>query len=71
MSNTNEKSVRNRKIYEERRSGAQVTDLALKYGVSLPRIHRICLKEENKDLQEKVARLEDDLLLCRRQIKKD
>jgi len=71
MSNSNEKTTRNRKIYEERKSGAQVTDLALKYGVSLPRIHRICLKEENKDLHEQISRLEDDLLLCKRQIKKD
>jgi len=52
MGNKNEKSPRNRMIFEERERGAQVSELAEKYGVSLPRIHRICMKEENKKLKK-------------------
>lgn len=46
-----EKSSRNAIIYQERKAGASAVDLAKKYGLSNPRIHRICLKEENKDLK--------------------
>ena len=30
----------------------QVVELSDKYGVSMPRIHRICMKEENKALNK-------------------
>lgn len=66
MSRENEKTGRNRIIYQEKKNGTPVVDLAVKYGVSLPRIHRICLREENKELKvineqlrERIKELED------------
>jgi len=63
--NTNEKTNRNHQIYLEREQGAQVIELADKYGVSMPRIHRICMKEENKTLKLENANLLAELNLCK------
>lgn len=63
--NANEKTNRNHQIYLEREQGAQVVDLANKYGVSMPRIHRICMKEENKALKVENANLLAELNLCK------
>lgn len=57
----NEKSARNRVIYLKKINGAQVCDLAQEYGVSLPRIYRICLKEENKELHIENERLRQEI----------
>lgn len=61
MSNKNEKTDRNGIIFRERQKGVPVAELAARYSLSLPRIHRICLKEENKYLKEKVNDLECQL----------
>jgi len=66
MSNINEKSNRNREIYLERESGEQIVTLAKKHNLSLPRIHRICLKEENKALKQENERLLFELDTCQR-----
>ena len=63
--NTNEKTDRNRKIFLEREQGVQVVELSDKYGVSMPRIHRICMKEENKALKIQNANLLAELNLCK------
>lgn len=65
MPNSNEKTARNREIYEARERGAQVVELASQYGLSLPRIHRIVMAEENKELKLENARLAADLSICR------
>lgn len=54
---TDEKSTRNALIYQDRLDGVAAVDIAKKYGVSGPRIHRICLQEENKALRKEVAEL--------------
>lgn len=64
MANSNEKTNRNRLIFEEREKGELVATLASKYELSLPRIHRICMKEENKDLKLKNALLKAELQSC-------
>ena len=56
-----EKSVRNALIWAERKDGVPPTDIAKKYNLSEPRIHRICLKEENKELKLRVRELEAKL----------
>lgn len=61
MSNSNEKTLRNGNIYRQKLGGIPVTELAQKYNLSLPRIHRICLKEENKALKNRVRELEQEL----------
>lgn len=63
--NANEKTNRNYQIYLEREQGVQVVELADKYGVSMPRIHRICMKEENKALKLENANLLAELNLCK------
>ena len=52
VNNSNEKSDRNRMIFEERYNGAMVVELSKKYHLSIPRIHRIVMQEENKVLKE-------------------
>lgn len=62
--NQNELSKRNREIYEQREGGAMVVELSQQYGLSIPRIHRICQQEEVKDLREKNILLENKLNSC-------
>jgi len=62
--NQNELSIRNRSIYEERVGGAMVIELSDKYGLSIPRIHRICQQEELKELRETNIRLENRVNSC-------
>lgn len=57
----NEKSERNRIIYLQKVSGRPVVEIAAEYGLSMPRIHRICLKEENKALKIKNQQLIDEI----------
>ena len=57
----NEKSERNRIIYLQKISGRPVVEIAAEYGLSMPRIHRICLKEENKALKIKNQQLIDEI----------
>ena len=57
----NEKSERNRIIYLQKLSGRPVVEIAAEYGLSMPRIHRICLKEENKALKIKNQQLIDEI----------
>lgn len=66
-----EKSGRNALIYQDKKNGVAATDIAKKYNVSAPRIHRICLKEENKELKIKnlsleaeICKLKEDLKVC-------
>lgn len=65
VNNQNELAIRNRKIYEAREGGAMVIDLAKQYGLSIPRIHRICTQEEVKDLRERNVQLENELNSCK------
>ena len=51
--NANEKSDRNRCIYNEREQGALIVSLSDKYKLSIPRVHRIVMQEENKVLKNK------------------
>lgn len=62
--NQNELGARNRKIFEERENGAMVVELAQQYGLSIPRIHRICQQEEVKDLRERNVLLENQVNSC-------
>jgi Mor family transcriptional regulator len=62
--NQNEQTKRNREIFEERENGAMVVELSQKYGLSIPRIHRICIQEEVKDLREKNVLLENKINSC-------
>lgn len=62
--NQNEQTKRNREIFEERENGAMVVELSQKYGLSIPRIHRICIQEEVKDLREKNILLENKVNSC-------
>lgn len=64
--NKNEKAERNREIFNEREHGALVVEIAQRYGLSIPRIHRIVMQEENKFLKEKVGKLSSELQVCRR-----
>lgn len=63
--NQNELTKRNREIFEERENGAMVVELSQKYGLSIPRIHRICVQEEVKDLREKNTLLENEVNSCK------
>ena len=67
--NQNELSKRNREIFEEREGGAMVVELSEKYGLSIPRIHRICQQEELKDLREKNVLLENAVNSCKNILK--
>lgn len=62
--NQNELSKRNRKIFEDRENGSMIVELAEEYGLSIPRIHRICVQEEVKDLRERNTRLENKVSSC-------
>lgn len=64
--NKNEKAVRNREIFNECEQGTLLVDVAHRYGLSVPRIHRIYTQEENKVLKEKVTKLSTELQICRR-----
>lgn len=66
FNNANEKSQRNRQIYKEREEGYLVVELSNKYGLSIPRIHRIVMQEENKVLKEENAELKTKLYTCER-----
>ena len=67
--NQNELSKRNREIYQKRQSGALVVDLGQEYELSIPRIHRICVQEEVKDLREKNVTLENAYNSCQNVLK--
>lgn len=64
--NKNEKAIRNKEIFMERESGELIVELAQRYGLSIPRIHRIVMQEENKYLKERTEKLSAELTLCRR-----
>lgn len=61
FNNSNEKSERNKKIFEERQNGSLVVDLAKKYNLSIPRVHRINMQEENKFLKMENAELKQKI----------
>jgi Mor family transcriptional regulator len=67
--NQNELSKRNREIYEKRERGLRIVDLSKEYSISIPRVHRICMQEENKDLREKVITLENSVSSCQNVLK--
>lgn len=67
--NQNELSDRNRKIYNERKNGAMVVELSQKYNLSIPRIHRICVQEEVKDLREENVKLTNEINSCKNILK--
>jgi len=67
--NQNELSKRNREIFSKREQGSMVVELAQEYGLSIPRIHRICVQEEVKDLREKNIMLENAVNSCQNILK--
>lgn len=69
--NSNELAARNRDIYDKRENGALVVQLSHEYGISVPRIHRICVQEENKVLKEENDILKDQLRVCNLKLKGD
>lgn len=69
MDRSDEKSGRNAIIYQEKKAGVSPTELGKKYGLSGPRIHRICLKEENKDLKQQVLELQAEIALLKKERK--
>lgn len=62
--NQNEMSKRNREIYEQHESGVMIVELSQQYGLSIPRIHRICQQEEVKELRERNILLENKINSC-------
>lgn len=62
--NQNEMSKRNREIYEQRESGVMIVELSQQYGLSIPRVHRICQQEEVKELRERNILLENKVNSC-------
>lgn len=70
MGRYDEKSGRNRLIYSEKIKGVPVSELAERYNVSLPRIHRICLKEENKALKLENEQLKAELFNLKKEVVK-
>jgi Mor family transcriptional regulator len=62
--NQNEQSKRNREIFEKREGGSMIIELSQEYGLSIPRIHRICVQEEVKDLRDKIVVLENKNSSC-------
>ena len=67
--NQNELSDRNREIYNERKNGAMVVELSQKYHLSIPRIHRICVQDEVKDLREENVKLTNEINSCKNILK--
>lgn len=61
MDRSDEKSNRNALIYKAKKEGTPAVDIARQYGVSAPRIHRICLKEENKELKKENFKLREEI----------
>lgn len=60
--NRNEKSERNRQIYDEYTNGSLLlVEIADKYGLSVPRVNRICKQEELKVLKEENELLKNRL----------
>lgn len=59
--NKNEKSDRNRMIFDSYSRGAQLIDISKEYGLSIPRIHRIIMQEENKILRKENSELKEIL----------
>lgn len=59
--NKNEKSDRNRMIFDSYSKGAQLIDISKEYGLSIPRIHRIIMQEENKILRKENSELKEIL----------
>ena len=64
--NKNEKTERNFTMLREYQEGTLLIDLAKRYGLSVPRVHRIIQQEENKYLREQNQKLRDQLLIQRR-----
>ena len=64
--NKNEKSERNAVMLQEYKEGALLVELSQRYGLSLPRVHRILQKEENKYLKEQNQKLTEQLSICRK-----
>lgn len=62
--NSNEKSKRNRDIFEDRENGSLIVELSKKYDISIPRVHRICMQEEIKVLKTENIDLKDQLKKC-------
>jgi len=62
--NSNEKSIRNKQIYMDRTNGDLVVELSQKYNLSIPRIHRICMQEENKELKIENQKLKSAYQSC-------
>lgn len=58
---SDEKSGRNAIIYKKKKNGTPAVDIAKEFGLSAPRIHRICLKEENKELKLENEKLKRQL----------
>lgn len=67
--NSNEKAQRNRDIFDEYQEGSMVIELAERYSLSPPRIHRIVKQEKIKFLEEENAKLRVELNNCRRRTK--
>lgn len=59
--NKNEKSDRNRMIFDSYSKGAQLIEISKEYGLSIPRIHRIIMQEENKILRKENSELKEIL----------
>ena len=50
-----EKAERNQRIYEERKAGLKLRELADRYGVNVERIRQICKKEERREYRDRFA----------------
>lgn len=61
VTNRNEKSKRNKEIYEDRKEGSQIVEIANKFNISIPRVHRIVMQEENKHLKAENEKLKSKL----------
>lgn len=78
-SNPQSKTERNKKIYEERKAGLTLEDIAKRYGLTKERVRQIALRQERLDNYIKYKKLystkraiedlkasKDKLELCRR-----
>lgn len=59
--NRNEKSDRNKSIYDEYCNGSQMIDISKKHNLSVPRIHRIIMQEDVKHLRKENDDLKNKL----------